>query len=454
MNPLSPSFAAMGDVLTCFDEYLTASERWSSDYDALALENALIHAHARTRMDDAARVHREAVADRSAPLPRHWFDFMPASPLSPTWPFGDADLEARLLQSSPHPPTAEDRTSAPPRSSLDRRRRDDFPARPPALRVVADDPSARRSPRDDWSIGDLLKSPLEAIVTGTPLLASLSKTVRGWREPSPAAAFARASSARLLFLIRLTSPLASVAVVAIAPSFASFVIARIAPIARTSSHAFVPRSYDSVVPRRCTRSARRASASPLSAAMALRRFGAGPSAADAAAALRETKKPRPSATPRRAPRSRRRSSARIASRRRSPPTGRRVRDAKQFDRFDDDATARGAARARGGPRRDRERRGRSGGDAGERVRARGGGSAADDGARRGGRRRRGGTGERVYGDACATARGEENERWGAQGDVRGRGARAGRWWRRERDGTRATASTRARTRCESEGSIE
>ena len=163
MNPLSPSFAAMGDVLTCFDEYLTASERWSSDYDALALENALIHAHARTRMDDAARVHREAVADRSAPTPRHWFDFMPASPLSPTWPFGDADLEARLLQSSPHPPTAEDRTSAPPRSSLDRRR------------------------RDDWSIGDLLKSPLEAIVTGTPLLASLSKTVRGRREPSPAA---------------------------------------------------------------------------------------------------------------------------------------------------------------------------------------------------------------------------------------------------------------------------
>ena len=187
VNPLSPSFAAMGDVLTCFDEYLTASERWSSDYDALALENALIHAHARTRMDDAARVHREAVADRSAPTPRHWFDFMPASPLSPTWPFGDADLEARLLQSSPHPPTAEDRTSAPPRSSLDRRRRDDFPARPPALRVVADDPSARRSPRDDWSIGDLLKSPFEAIVTGTPLLASLSKTVRGRREPSPGA---------------------------------------------------------------------------------------------------------------------------------------------------------------------------------------------------------------------------------------------------------------------------
>ena len=187
VNPLSPSFAAMGDVLTCFDEYLTASERWSSDYDALALENALIHAHARTRMDDAARVHREAVADRSAPTPRHWFDFMPASPLSPTWPFGDADLEARLLQSSPHPPTAEDRTSAPPRSSLDRRRRDDFPARPPALRVVAADPSARRSPRDDWSLGGLLKSPLEAIVTGTPLLASLSKTVRGRREPSPGA---------------------------------------------------------------------------------------------------------------------------------------------------------------------------------------------------------------------------------------------------------------------------
>ena len=98
VNPLSPSFAAMGDVLTCFDEYLTASERWSSDYDALALENALIHAHARTRMDDAARVHREAVADRSAPTPRHWFDFMPASPLSPTWPFGDADQLGRFSQ--------------------------------------------------------------------------------------------------------------------------------------------------------------------------------------------------------------------------------------------------------------------------------------------------------------------------------------------------------------------
>lgn len=178
----------MGDVLTCFDEYLTASERWSSDYDALALENALIHAHARTRMDDAARVHREAVADRSAPTPRHWFDFMPASPLSPTWPFGDADLEARLLQSSDHPPTAEDRTSGPPRSSLDRDRRDGRVARPPALRVVADDPSARHSAHDDWSIGDFIKSPFEAIVTGTPLLASLSKTVRGWCEPSPARA--------------------------------------------------------------------------------------------------------------------------------------------------------------------------------------------------------------------------------------------------------------------------
>ena len=188
VNPLSPSFAAMGDVLTCFDEYLTASERWSSDYDALTLENALIHAHARTRRDDAARVHREAAADRSAPPPRHWFDFMPASPLSPTWPFGDADLEARLLQSSDHPPTAEDRTSGPPRSSRDRDRRDGRVARPPALRVVADDPSARHSAHDDWSIGDFIKSPFEAIVTGTPLLASLSKTVRGWCEPSPARA--------------------------------------------------------------------------------------------------------------------------------------------------------------------------------------------------------------------------------------------------------------------------
>ncbi len=188
VNPLSPSFAAMGDVLTCFDEYLTASERWSSDYDALTLENALIHAHARTRRDDAARVHRAAAADRSAPPPRHWFDFMPASPLSPTWPFGDADLEARLLQSSDHPPTAEDRTSGPPRSSLDRDRRDGRVARPPALRVVADDPSARHSAHDDWSIGDFIKSPFEAIVTGTPLLASLSKTVRGWCEPSPARA--------------------------------------------------------------------------------------------------------------------------------------------------------------------------------------------------------------------------------------------------------------------------
>ena len=381
VNPLSPSFAAMGDVLTCFDEYLTASERWSSDYDALALENALIHAHARTRMDDAARVHREAVADRSAPLPRHWFDFMPASPLSPTWPFGDADLEARLLQSSPHPPTAEDRTSAPPRSSLDRRRRDDFPARPPALRVVADDPSARRSPRDDWSIGDLLKSPLEAIVTGTPLLASLSKTVRGWREPSPAprlrprvvrappfpysvdvAARVRRRRRHRAVARRLSSH-------ASRPSRA-FIAARISSLART-----IPSSRED---------ARRRARSAMSAAMALRRFGAGPSAADAAAgASRDAKKPRRRARRRGA----RRVRGDVQARQSRPADARRRRDGercamtKQFDRFDVDATARAAncARAAWTQTRSAQRRGRSRATRASSGYARGvGGSAADE----------------------------------------------------------------------------
>ena len=89
------------------------------------------------------------------------------------------------------------------------------------------------------------------------------------------------------------------------------------------------------------------SASPLSAAMALRRFGVGPSAANANAALRETEK----ATAERDAEARAAFEATFKRAHRVPPTlaptGRRVRDAKQFDRFDDDATAREAMRARG-----------------------------------------------------------------------------------------------------------
>ena len=91
----------------------------------------------------------------------------------------------------------------------------------------------------------------------------------------------------------------------------------------------------------------RASASPLSAAMALRRFGVAPAAANANAALRETEK----ATAERDAEARAAFEATFKRAHRVPPTlaptGRRVRDAKQFDRFDDDATAREAMRARG-----------------------------------------------------------------------------------------------------------
>ena len=75
-------------------------------------------------------------------------------------------------------------------------------------------------------------------------------------------------------------------------------------------------------------------------AMALRRFGVGPSAANANAALRETEK----AAAERDAEARAAFEATFKRAHRVPPTlaptGRRVRDAKQFDRFDDDATAR------------------------------------------------------------------------------------------------------------------
>ena len=114
--------------------------------------------------------------------------------------------------------------------------------------------------------------------------------------------------------------------------------------------------------------------------MALRRFGVGPSAADSAAALRETEK----AAAERDAEARAAFEATFKRANRVPPTlaptGRRVRDAKQFDRFDDDATARGAARAGGGPRR-------GGNDAG-RSRGRREGAGTREGWRiRGGRRR-------------------------------------------------------------------
>ena len=78
--------------------------------------------------------------------------------------------------------------------------------------------------------------------------------------------------------------------------------------------------------------------------MALRRFGVGPSES---AALRETEK----AAAERDAEARAAFEATFKRAHRVPPTlaptGRRVRDAKQFDRFDDDATAREAMRARG-----------------------------------------------------------------------------------------------------------
>ena len=187
-NQLSPSL--MNDVLTCFDEYVAASERFS--VDAPRVQDSAFKSSARERA--CGPFSPRSLSDR-------FFDWLPLSPLSPMWPFGDADLEARLLRSTPRrePPDApvgpeiyraiEAQAKIKSAPTMPRVRSfEDL--RPRALKVEESRVSDKER-HDQWFASDHLRSPFESIITGTPLLSTLVKgarNVRLWCEsPSLAA---------------------------------------------------------------------------------------------------------------------------------------------------------------------------------------------------------------------------------------------------------------------------
>lgn len=190
-QPVNPTL--MSDMMTCFNEYVTNSEQWTA--------NGHIGGHVAPFKSSALEYehHRRPVVPpppQERSLSDRLFDWLPLSPLSPTWPswpFGDADLEAKLLRSTPARENQAVEYNHDHRgnvcSSGLRRERSFEDLRPPAL-TVADEPTAltHDERRPDWSLGEYLRSPFESIISSTPLLATLTKTMRSWCESPSAAA--------------------------------------------------------------------------------------------------------------------------------------------------------------------------------------------------------------------------------------------------------------------------
>ena len=193
----APTSPVARDIFSCFDDYVDRTRAWERqrelryDFDPLAAldERARreFYDGVLTKVpDDDARRRRLSTARSLAA-----FDVAP----SPTWPFGEIDLETRLreltedacaerLPMSPPPPVSRD-------ADAHRGRRE---RRPPALCVSRDAAVASTgftSPRasESW-FGGYLRSPsiIDSIVAGSPLLASFTRNVRSWCEsPSFAA---------------------------------------------------------------------------------------------------------------------------------------------------------------------------------------------------------------------------------------------------------------------------
>ena len=193
----APTSPVARDIFSCFDDYVDRTRAWERqrelryDFDPLAATDERARREfydgVLTKVsDDDARRRRLSTARSLAA-----FDVAP----SPTWPFGEIDLETRLreltedacaerLPMSPPPPVSRD-------ADAHRGRRE---RRPPALCVSRDAAVASTgftSPRasESW-FGGYLRSPsiIDSIVAGSPLLASFTRNVRSWCEsPSFAA---------------------------------------------------------------------------------------------------------------------------------------------------------------------------------------------------------------------------------------------------------------------------
>lgn len=178
-TPTSPSH--IGKMINYFDNYFSA-QFMRGNSSALAIEEAVLRVRARRDSIIAAAAMKSSYRHKKPAFTPSDLSFDFPSPISPTWPFGDADLEERLRQTSNRAPRITEIPIAD--KAIGEVRRSKSPPlgqsqRPPALSI------AESSLPDYWcskSPYACLRSPFESIVTGTPLVSSLSKAIFSWPE--------------------------------------------------------------------------------------------------------------------------------------------------------------------------------------------------------------------------------------------------------------------------------
>ena len=178
-TPTSPSH--IGKMINYFDNYFSA-QFMRGNSSALAIEEAVLRVRARRDSIIAAAAMKSSYRHKKPAFTPSDLSFDFPSPISPTWPFGDADLEERLRQTSNRAPRIAEIPTVD--KGIDEVRRSKSPPlgenqRPPALSI------AESSLPDYWCSKSpyvCLRSPFESIVTGTPLVSSLSKAIFSWPE--------------------------------------------------------------------------------------------------------------------------------------------------------------------------------------------------------------------------------------------------------------------------------
>jgi len=178
-TPTSPSH--IGKMINYFDNYFSA-QFMRGNSSALAIEEAVLRVRARRDSIIAAAAMKSSYRHKKPAFTPSDLSFDFPSPISPTWPFGDADLEERLQQTSNRAPRIKEIPTAD--KGINEVRRSKSPPlgesqRPPALSI------AESSLPDYWcskSPYACLRSPFDSIVTGTPLVSSLSKAIFSWPE--------------------------------------------------------------------------------------------------------------------------------------------------------------------------------------------------------------------------------------------------------------------------------
>lgn len=178
-TPTSPSH--IGKMINYFDNYFSA-QFMRGNSSALAIEEAVLRVRARRDSIIAAAAMKSSCRHKKPAFAPSDLSFDFLSPTSPTWPFGDADLEEHLRQTSNRGPRITEISTA--GKGIGEVRRSKSPPlgqsqRPPALSI------AESSLPDYWCSASpyaCLRSPFESIVTGTPLVSSLSKAIFSWPE--------------------------------------------------------------------------------------------------------------------------------------------------------------------------------------------------------------------------------------------------------------------------------